>query len=88
MGVGTYIAIYFIFWWITLFLVLPFFGRSQADDGNITLGTVKSAPAHIKIWKIVLMNTILCSLVFGAFYVAAEVFGLTFEDFQSLFPSF
>ena len=88
MGIGTYIAIYFIFWWITLFLVLPFFSRSQAEAGEVILGTVRSAPFQLKIWKIVLANTILCSIIFGGFYAAIEVFGLTFEDVQNLFPRF
>tara|TARA_R110002126_G_scaffold9595_1_gene43182 strand:+ start:1107 stop:1373 length:267 start_codon:yes stop_codon:yes gene_type:complete len=86
MGIGTYFAIYFIFWWVTLFLVLPFSGKTQADVGDITLGTVKSAPAELKMLKVVILNTILCSLVFGAFYVSVEVLGLEFNDVLALFP--
>lgn len=86
MGIGTYFAIYFIFWWVTLFLVLPFSGKTQSEVGDVTLGTVKSAPAELKMLKVVVLNTILCSVVFGTFYVSVEVLGLEFNDILALFP--
>ena len=57
MGFGTYFAIYFIMWWISLFLVLPFSGKSQAEEGEVVLGTTKSAPANLKVLRIVVMNS-------------------------------
>ncbi len=33
MGFGTGVAIYFVVWWTTLFITLPFQMRSQADSG-------------------------------------------------------
>ncbi|MFN6985499.1 MAG: DUF1467 family protein, partial [Rhizobium oryzihabitans] len=32
-------AIYFIVWWTVLFVVLPIGLRTQAEDGDVALGT-------------------------------------------------
>ena len=64
MGFGTYFAIYFIMWWISLFLVLPFSGKSQAEEGEVVLGTTKSAPANLKVLRVVVMNSIVASVFF------------------------
>ena len=42
-------AIYFIIWWVTLFAVLPFGSRSQAEEGNVTPGTDPGAPAELRL---------------------------------------
>ncbi|MEP2945875.1 MAG: DUF1467 family protein [Lentilitoribacter sp.] len=88
MGFGTYFAIYFIMWWISLFLVLPFSGKSQAEEGEVVLGTTKSAPANLKVLRIVVMNSIVASVFFVCFFVLVEVFGVTFDDFMAIFPKF
>jgi predicted secreted protein len=88
MGIGTYSAIYFIMWWISLFLVLPFSGKSQAEEGEVVLGTTKSAPANLKVLRIVIMNSIVASVFFICFFLLVEVFGVTYEDFTGLFPKF
>lgn len=88
MGIGTYFAIYFIMWWICLFLVLPFSGKTQLEAGEVTLGTVKSAPADLNVMRIVIMNTIVASLFFGVFFFVVEVLGLEFSDVMDFFPRF
>ncbi|MEP3197689.1 MAG: DUF1467 family protein [Lentilitoribacter sp.] len=88
MGIGTYLAIYFIMWWISLFLVLPFSGKSQAEAGEVVLGTTKSAPANLNVLRVVIMNSIVTSVFFVCFYLLVEVFGITFDDFMGLFPNF
>lgn len=88
MGFGTYFAIYFIMWWISLFLVLPFSGKSQAEEGEVILGTTKSAPANLKVLRIVVMNSIVASVFFVCFFVLVEEFGVTFDDFMAIFPKF
>ncbi|MEO9459121.1 MAG: DUF1467 family protein [Lentilitoribacter sp.] len=88
MGIGTYLAIYFIMWWISLFLVLPFSGKSQAEAGEVVLGTTKSAPANLNVIRVVIMNSIVASVFFLCFYLLVEVFGVTFDDFMALFPKF
>jgi predicted secreted protein len=55
MGIGTSFAVYFLIWWVTLFVVLPFGLRTQEEDNNVTLGTTSSAPSGritAYIWRI------------------------------------
>lgn len=88
MGITTYLAIYFIMWWITLFLVLPFTGKSQAEAGEVVLGTVRSAPAELKFGRVIIINSIVASVMFAIFYIVVEVLGLNFEDILVFLPVF
>lgn len=63
MQFGSWLAIYFIAWWISLFMVLPFGQRSQTDAGVITPGTDPGAPAVFRIWKKLLATTILAGVL-------------------------
>lgn len=66
MQVGTYIAIYFVVWWLCLFLVLPFKVRNQVDEGHWTHGTERGAPAGIfRFWPKLLITTLLAAVVTG-----------------------
>ena len=42
--ISTAFAIYFVIWWVTLFLTLPFGVRSQHEDGEGAPGTDPGAP--------------------------------------------
>lgn len=88
MGITTYLAIYFIMWWITLFLVLPFSGKSQAEAGEVVLGTVRSAPSEVKFGRIIIINSIVASVMFAIFYFIVEILGLNFEDILVFLPVF
>ena len=68
-----WIAVYFIIWWLTLFLVLPFGVRSQAEQGDIVPGTTSSAPARPRIWRKLLITTALAACFFGLAYAVLEV---------------
>ena len=46
MKIGSIIAIYFVVWWTILFAILPFGVRTQEEEGEITLGTERSAPTN------------------------------------------
>ena len=61
-------AIYFIVWFLTLFLVLPFGVVAQNETDNIVVGTTESAPAMSHIGRKLLINTILAGAVFVAVY--------------------
>jgi predicted secreted protein len=84
MGFVSGLAIYFIIWWISLFLILPFGVRTQAEDESRHLGTMPSAPVHSRMRWRVLATTILASLIFGGFYWAVEVRGLGLDDLTFL----
>lgn len=65
MSIALGIALYFMIWWLTLFAVLPFGVRTQAEAGEVVPGTPESAPAAPRILRIALINTVLASVVFG-----------------------
>ena len=74
------IAIYFIIWWVTLFMVLPFGVRTQADENDTILGTVHSAPLRPRLGRIFLINTIVSLGFFGVFCFITLGLGLGLDD--------
>ncbi len=82
----TAFAIYFIMWWVLLFATLPFGHRTQDEEGDITLGTVSSAPAKPWMLRKILVNTVVTSVVFTAFWYAVKYHGLSFATFDFLGP--
>jgi predicted secreted protein len=82
MAIGSAIAIYFVVWWMTLFVVLPFGVRSQTEAGQVVSGTDPGAPVATKVKRIVLINTavslVVCAL-FWMFYVE-NMLGLQIID--------
>jgi predicted secreted protein len=80
MQTGTYIAIYFLIWWITLFAVLPWGVRSQADGGEVTPGTDPGAPPIHRLWGKLLWTTLVATVVFGILF-AVYAGGLIPYDF-------
>ena len=86
MGILTAIAIYFVIWWTVLFLVLPIRMRSQADEGDIVLGTAHSAPAQFSLARTAFFNTLLAPAVFALFYLVTEVWGIGPGSFPHIVP--
>lgn len=68
MGLALSIATYFVVWWITLFAVLPFGVHTQEEDGEIVPGTPESAPAKFRMWRMLLVNTVVSTVVFAAIW--------------------
>ncbi|WP_322988045.1 MULTISPECIES: DUF1467 family protein [unclassified Hoeflea] len=88
MVFGTSFAIFFIIWWVVLFTVLPFSARSQADEGEVTLGTTHSAPANFRFAPIFWRTTVI-SLVLLAIYLLVTLGGgYTLDDLIALTPDF
>ena len=65
MAPVTFIAIYFVVWWVCLFVVLPFGVRNQVDTGEYIQGTERGAPLNPMWWKRVLWTTLLSIPVTG-----------------------
>jgi predicted secreted protein len=68
MGIPTFLAIYFILWWLVLFAVLPWGVHSQAESGEVMPGTDPGAPATHLVWRKLLWTTVIASVVFGVVY--------------------
>lgn len=49
MQFGTYVALYFILWWVCFFVALPIGNRSQADEGERLQGTDPGAPPRLRL---------------------------------------
>lgn len=65
MSITSAFAIYFVVWWLTLFLVLPFGIRSQSEAGDHVPGSDPGAPVIARIaWRL-LWNTVLSAVLFG-----------------------
>jgi predicted secreted protein len=65
------VAIYFIIWWMTLFVVLPFGVKNAAETGeDVEEGNDAGAPvAHGLVWKAV-VTTVVATVVYVFVYWA------------------
>lgn len=64
MGWPTFIAGYFVVWWLALFLVLPFGTRTTAQPDELT--GWRGTPIAPRFWRTVLATTLLSALIWGA----------------------
>jgi len=58
MSIATLLAVYGISWWLTLFAVLPLGVKSQSELGDVTPGTEAGAPGMPRLWRKVLITTV------------------------------
>lgn len=59
MGIATGIGVYFVVWWITLFMVLPWGNRPEEE---VQQGNVPSAPARPRLWLKAGVTTVLAAV--------------------------
>lgn len=83
----SYLAIFFIIWWLVLFAILPFGIRPQQDE-EILLGVERGAPAQASMKKKVLATTLVALVLFTVYYVLTAVLGYSFDDIPSVIPSY
>ncbi|BCH54027.1 DUF1467 family protein [Agrobacterium vitis] len=79
-------AIYFILWWVTLFAVLPFGVRTQDEESDIVPGTVASAPAGFRFWRVMGTTTIVAAVIFFGWNFVSGYFGFSFSDLPHVMP--
>jgi len=74
MRTSVAIATFFCLWFITLFVVLPFFPHTQEEAGEIVPGTPESAPDKINLVKLFCVNTVVALVSFvGVYTVIANI---------------
>ena len=80
------LAIYFLFWVMTAFVMLPF-GVRTADDAGVDIvpGQAESAPVNFRPGKLVIRATILASVFTTLFVLNYEYGWITAEDID-IFP--
>lgn len=84
----SFVAIYFVLWWLILFAVLPFGLRTQEEASDVTLGTVRSAPSRPHFGKAALRTTIITTIVCSAYFYVTYGLGYGFNDIPSIVPDF
>lgn len=64
------LAIYFLFWVMSAFLVMPF-GVKTADELGVEKipGQAESAPANFRPKRIAIITTFLATILFGLYYL-------------------
>lgn len=63
------LAIYVLFWFLAVFLVLPFGVRTSEEAGAARIpGTAESAPHVFRPGRFLLRTTIVATVMFGLFY--------------------
>jgi predicted secreted protein len=63
------VAIYFLFWFMALFAVLPFSANPPEEVGaKAEPGHAESAPHVFRPWPIVVRTTIAAAILFAIFY--------------------
>lgn len=63
------LAIYFLFWFLSLFVVLPFSANPPEELGaKAEIGHAESAPHIFRPWPIVLRTTLIAAILTGGFY--------------------
>jgi predicted secreted protein len=85
MSWTTAAAIYFIVWWITLFAVLPWGVRSQAESGEVVPGSDPGAPAIPNLLKKLVWTTVVATIVFAVTALLYAYRLVTFDDLATLF---
>ena len=80
MRAGSALAIYVLFWTMSLFLVLPFGVRTTEEEGAEPVpGHAESAPHRFSLGAAAVRATLLSAVLFGLFY-ANYVFGWVTAD--------
>ena len=66
MNSYSIVAIYFLFWVMSAFIVMPFGLKTPDETGEVTLpGQADSAPSNFNPRLVALRATILASVLFG-----------------------
>lgn len=75
------IAIYFIVWWLTLFVVLPWGVRSQHEsEEGVVPGTEPGAPIRPGLLKKMALTTIIAAFIWAFIYWLQVATPIAYED--------
>ena len=82
--ISTLFAIYFVLWWITLFVTLPFGVRSQHEDGVGVPGTDPGAPIASQMGRKLIWTTLISAVIFALAMFAYNAGYLSIEKLSKL----
>jgi predicted secreted protein len=82
MRIGSAIAIYLLFWMLTLFAVLPWGVRTSDEAGTERVsGEADSAPANPMLWRKAAWTTAIATPLFALFYANYVAGWVTMDSF-------
>jgi predicted secreted protein len=84
----TMLAIYFIFWWLVFFAVLPWGVRSQEEEADVVAGSDPGAPAVHGLKMKMVWTTLVSAIVFAAFLWIYVTKAVSLEDLATLWGLF
>lgn len=87
MQITSILAIYFLFWFLCLFLVLPFRLRTSDEHDPHVPGQAESAPPRFSFGRTALWTTILAAVMFGVFYTNYLNGWVTVDDLDLFTPA-
>ena len=82
--ISTALAIYFVIWWLSLFVILPFGVRSQHEDGVGAPGTDPGAPIASRMGRKVIWTTVMSAVIFTVAMLAYNAGLLSIERLSRL----
>ncbi|GLH75873.1 hypothetical protein SSBR45G_07810 [Bradyrhizobium sp. SSBR45G] len=82
--ISTWLAIYFVLWWVMLFVTLPFGVRSQHETGGASPGTDPGAPTISLMGRRLIWTTLLSAAVFALALAAYQAGYLSIERMSKL----
>jgi predicted secreted protein len=82
--ISTLFAIYFVLWWVTLFVTLPFGVRSQHEEGGGAPGTDPGAPIASLMGRKLIWTTIVSAAIFALAMLAYNAGYLSIERLSKL----
>jgi predicted secreted protein len=81
---STAFAIYFVLWWVTLFVTLPFGVRSQHEDGVGAPGTDPGAPIAALMGRKLIWTTVISAAIFAVAWFAYQAGYLSVDRLSKL----
>jgi len=69
MKLSSIAAIYILFWWGCLFLVLPFRLRTSMEPEAFVPGQAESATPRFSVWRTTVWTTIVSLVCFVLYYI-------------------
>jgi len=83
MQLASALAVYFLFWFLSLFLVLPFGVRTSEEAGKAQVpGQAESAPHEFRPLRVIVRTTLVAAVLFGLFYANWENGWITVRSFD------
>lgn len=74
------VVLYAVYWFLTVFVVLPIGLRTQGDEGEIVPGTQAGAPANYSVKRMMWRVTVVATVLWGITALVLIYGGITVRD--------